>query len=419
MTTITRHPLLSDLERRRDATKADAAALLRAAKAAGRETLNPDEDQRFKTMTETLRLLEDRIRDLRDDDARAGDHNAILRGAGKHRAVSSAGMLAPLGYHQEQLRHAFDQVNRGETAVLTMERRDPGYVSASPLVPPYLMGLPVFPRHESRLLNRLPGLAIDVPQVAYIEVVSTTGTAAVVPEGQPKPELLMPTDSKVATARTIAAHVGISWQAYSGDFPAFVTSVQTELLRCVCDEENAQLYGGTGEANGQVNGLTTNPNVLTFDASTVTTTPGPWDALEHAIETLRSGPALAEPDLILMHPSTWSAVRRQVNTYGSYYVAADPSSEEVNQAWGIDVLVSTAFTAGTAVLLDTSIYGRVVVREPLITRIGYSGTDFTSNVVRYLGEERITQTIERPQAICVVSKLPIAAAADVKAPAKK
>ena len=58
-------------------------------------------------------------------------------------------------------------------------------------------------------------------------------------------------------------------------------------------------------------------------------------------------------------------------------------------------------------------------REPLITRIGYSGTDFTSNVVRYLGEERITQTIERPQAICVVSKLPIAAAADVKAPAKK
>jgi hypothetical protein len=63
--------------------------------------------------------------------------------------------------------------------------------------------------------------------------------------------------------------------------------------------------------------LTTDPNVLTFDGSTVTTTPGPWDAIEHGIETLRSGPALAEPGLALCHPATRSAIRRQTNTYGN------------------------------------------------------------------------------------------------------
>ena len=57
------------------------------------------------------------------------------------------------------------------------------------------------------MLERLPGHAIDVPALAYIEVVTVTGTAAIVAEGAGKPELLMPADQKTATARKIAAHV--------------------------------------------------------------------------------------------------------------------------------------------------------------------------------------------------------------------
>jgi hypothetical protein len=65
--------------------------------------------------------------------------------------------------------------------------------------------------------------------------------------------------------------------------------------------------------------------------------------------------------------------------------------------------------------VDTSLYGRVVARESLVTRIGYAGTDFTDNVIRFLTEEQLTQTIERPQAICVISKLPLVAAAETPA----
>ena len=70
---------------------------------------------------------------------------------------------------------------------------------------------------------------------------------------------------------------------------------------------------------------------------------------------------------------------------------------------------------GQGVLFDTTIYGRVA-RESLVTRIGYSGTDFTQNVVRLLSEERITQTIERPQSICKITGLPTAV--PTQAPAK-
>ena len=160
----------------------------------------------------------------------------------------------------------------------------------------------MFPRHEQRLLERLPRVAIDLSAIQYIELDATTGVAAIVPEGGAKPELTMPATAKAATARKIAAHTGISWEAYSGDYMAFVNAVQVELMRQVTDAENAQLFAGTGEANNQVNGLTTNANVLTLDASTITTVPGPWDALEKGIELLRSGPALAEANLMLAPP---------------------------------------------------------------------------------------------------------------------
>ncbi len=114
---------------------------------------------------------------------------------------------------------------------------------------------------------------------------------------------------------------------------------------------------------------------------------------------------MAEPDLALCSPSTWSAIRR-VTDQGRYYVAPDPSTAEVNTAWGIPVLVSTQFAPGKFVLVDTTRYGRVVVRESLVTRIGYSGTDFTDNIIRFVSEERLTQTIERPQAICVIGGMP-------------
>jgi HK97 family phage major capsid protein len=177
-------------------------------------------------------------------------------------------------------------------------------------------------------------------------------------------------------------------------------------MRAVVDCENLQLYGGTGEANGQVNGLSTNANILTFAA--VGTTENFTD-IAGAIATLRTGPALAEPDLLLLHPDTWANVRTQKDSYGRFLVSPDPSQEQVEQVWGVEVLQSTQFTQGVGVLLDTTLYGRAVVREGLITRIGFAGTDFTQNIVRLVSETRITQTIERPQAICKITGLPTAA----------
>jgi len=124
---------------------------------------------------------------------------------------------------------------------------------------------------------------------------------------------------------------------------------------------------------------------------------------------LRSGPAKAEPNLALATPGTWSAIRRTTNLQGDYYSTSDPTGVGTDSAWGVPVLTSTAFTPGTFTLVDTTRYGRVVVRESLVTRIGYSGKDFTQNIIRFVSEERITQTVERPAAIAKITNLPVSA----------
>jgi hypothetical protein len=89
--------------------------------------------------------------------------------------------------------------------------------------------------------------------------------------------------------------------------------------------------------------------------------------------------------------------------------------------WDVPVVQSTEFTAGEGVLLDSSLFGRVAVRESLVLRMGYSGTDFTDNIVRWVAEERLNVAVERPVAICHITGLPTAAptTTQTKSTAKK
>jgi hypothetical protein len=65
-----------------------------------------------------------------------------------------------------------------------------------------------------------------------------------------------------------------------------------------------------------------------------------------------------------------------------------------------------------------TLFGRVGVRESLVLRVGYSGTDFTDNVVRQVCEERLNLAVERPAATCRIKNLPTAAPTAAKSSAK-
>ena len=162
------------------------------------------------------------------------------------------------------------------------------------------------------------------------------------------------------------------------------------------DVENLQLLAGSGTGT-DMTGFYLTPGILVHDASADTgageTT---WESIEKAIAQLRSGPALSEPDLAIFHPDDWSHIRRIKDGYQRYLAAPDPSTEQVNTAWGIDVLTTTQNPISQRLLIDSSKFGRVAVRQPISLFMGFANDDLIRNLLRWVAETRLVLTVEDP-----------------------
>jgi HK97 family phage major capsid protein len=237
---------------------------------------------------------------------------------------------------------------------------------------------------------------------------STTGAPAPTAEGAAKPEIVLNTTSLTLTAIKLACHVGISYETLM-DFSNFESYAQVEAMKQLEDVENAQLIAGTG-TSGSMTGFLSTSGILSHDASADTGTGVTViDSIEKAIAQLRVGSALATADLLVVHPQTWSAIRRLKDTTGRFlFIAADsdPTRAEANSIFGVPVLVTTAITAGTGLMLDSQRFGRVLIREGITVHTGTNNDDLTKNIVRLVFEERLVLAVERPAAVLAISNLP-------------
>ena len=344
--------------------------------------------------------LEEDTREYREDVRRVGSHPLLDKIS---RAMNSGSRVAPISFDVSELRRAHDRLRRGES--VRLEARD--FATATPDLPPQLAPWVTELQHEGRILDRLPAFALDAPSVEIIQINSVTGAAAVVAEGQAKPEIIPVTTPLTVVAQKIACHVGLSYEALA-DFDVFANYIRIELQRQTIQAENAELMygdGTTGHLHGFINAAA---GTLSFDA---TTAAQDIDAIEQSISAMRVGPSLATPNLCVLNPATWSTIRRTKDSMDRYLLSADPSSDEASSIWGIEVVTTTQCQPGDGLLVDTTKYGRCVVREPLSMRIGWSGDDFVKNLARTVCEERLNNAIERPSSILHIKNLGVPPAA--------
>jgi hypothetical protein len=395
---------LTKLERRRDGARATCESFLMERRDEGREELSEGEALRYAHMLSDLNTLEDRCQEYRRDLERVGGVPAL---GTQRRAIGSAGALAPLHFPQGELRRAFDAARRGEPCEIRsapypgMEQR---FTSADSLLPAELFPFPIEFQHEWRLLDRLPGYSFDRPSIEFIQHISTTGTATSVPEGGLKPEVTLNTQQLTLPAAKLAASMTLSREILD-DWSQFTQYATAELYKIVCDEENLQLLTGDGSGT-DMTGFYNTEGVLSYNAAGDTAPDTTLDSIEKAIQQMRSGSALAEPDLAIFSPEDWSTIRRIKDGYQRFMLAPDPSNDEVNTLWGIPVLVTTQNPVGRALLIDSRKFGQVAVRSPLAMFLGYSGTDFQQNLIRYNAEERLVLTVTRPAAVLEIIGLP-------------
>lgn len=301
--------------------------------------------------------------------------------------------VCPLAFTEESLRQVHKAMENRQSI------RVKAFSTVDPLLPAQLFPSVIARIHENRLLDRLPVTPTQLPITEFLVHQSSTGVPAITAEGATKPDITLNFVQNTVTAQKIACTFGLSWETQM-DFAGTLSYAQGEVFKAVIDVENSALINGSSGIVGfqQTSGILT----LTYSAGTY------LDAFSQAIENLRVGSALAEASLIVMHPGTFGAVRRQKDSQGRYLLNPDPTANEANSIWGVEVLQTTACPAGTAIVLDTQKFGFVVMRSNLELQTGYNGNDFSQNITRWAVEERLNLAVERPAAVLNITGLPTA-----------
>lgn len=406
----------------RDQARARRQAIADRAQREGRgaDDLTKDEQRAFIKLTRELEGgdgdegLEERVGHVAAELARSrGDDEtkAVLAAT-----ANAAGGPTPPGSGVPAVMWDQDELRRAHVALASrgsyrIEQEQRAFSPVSSLLPPWLSPSIIGPAHESRLLTRLPVSPANAPVIEYVRHTTTSGAPfGPTSEGQPKPELVLGTEKILLSISKLACHSGISWESIR-DFDAWYQYVTLEIGRQLVDSENNELLNGDGTTVDNGDGTTTvhmtgllhTSGILTHAVGQSET---PLDAVESSIAALRSGPALAEANLAIFNPATWSAVRRQKDSQNRYLVTPNPLADTANSIWGVPTLITTALAPGAAVLLDTTRLGRTYVLDNLVLTTGYSGDDLVRNIVRAVLEERIGLAVERPGAVLSITGLP-------------
>lgn len=278
--------------------------------------------------------------------------------------------------------------SRGMKALLTT-----GSVPVSVPLNPDPVRDPVRPRH---LREIIPSIANETGQYSYLRQTARTNNAAPVAEGAVKPTSVL-TLERVDSLISTIAHLSEPIPRQQLD--------DAQLLRQFVDQELR--YGLFVALDNQIlvgNGTAPNLRGLNSTAGTQTVTTGA-DALVRVRTAITSLQAVdLEPDALVISPSDWA----RVESVAIAQYAANPNMSPMDlmtrRVFGVNVLVSTAATNGTAWLGAFRDGAFLVIREE--ARIDWSeaaynvgppiSSDFERNLIRFRAEMRVGFAVTRP-----------------------
>ncbi|BBY08172.1 phage major capsid protein [Mycobacterium noviomagense] len=307
---------------------------------------------------------------------------------------------------------------------------------------PYAVGLGYEP---TRIAALLPGASMPGPSAAWLSHTANTAEAAGVAEGGTKGDIGPTITENQVKPQKIAGLVSTSleaWQDTSAYGEAALSSwLPQELTRSLINSESAFLLTATtgssnsygGPTNATFNGLLMQSGTLSRAVGSDT----PLDAMNKAYIDVRTGSAYAEPDLVIMHPATWGALRREKSSFGTYILdqetgplgltadgspasagpAAEPNPFSIikqgtpavyGSLWGVKVAATTQCPAGTAIVMSVKAGGGI-----FWTRLGillqfnpWGDAEWTTNTFSWRVEERVALSVPRPSALNIVTGLP-------------
>lgn len=238
---------------------------------------------------------------------------------------------------------------------------------------------------------------------------ATTAAAPTAPEtagalvpatgGGYKPESAMTLEVVSTAVKTIAHWIPITKRA-AADASQVRTLVDNFLRYGLNEELEDQILTGSGSGEN-FEGITTAVTQTVGSAGT------DLDAIVDAIKTIRVT-GRRRPTAVVFHPNDWySTGFLLAKDADERYLVGDPraSVEQLNQLWGLQVVVSEAMTENTALVGD---FRQAVLweREGVSLMVSDQHADFfTRNLLAILAEMRAAFGVLDVQAFCEVTAL--------------
>jgi HK97 family phage major capsid protein len=260
----------------------------------------------------------------------------------------------------------------------------------------------------------------DSDAVDYVRVTSKTNAAATVAEatsaaaptqdgstgplvldedGGYKPESSIAFESVSTAVKTIAHWIPMTKRA-AADAGQVRTLVDAFLRYGLNEELEDQILKGDGTGENFTGILNSSP-------MTVGSAGTDLDAIVDAIRAVRVT-GRNRPTGLVVHPNDWySAGFLLAKDSSGNYLVGDPraSVDQLNQLWGLQVVVSEAMTENTALVGD---FRKAVLweREGVSVMVSDQHADFfTRNLLAILAEMRAAFGVLDPQAFCTVTSV--------------
>ena len=308
------------------------------------------------------------VGDLRLGQFMSADEVAGLFGAGLHGGEGWMSKLDPLG------------VNAAITDNSTDLREGP-YRGIAPQLKRPLSFLDFWPS-----VTVTEGKSHDYT----VESGALTG-AAETAEEQLKPELAMQLDDKTVTYQTIAGWVKVARQKLD-DSADLGNRIRSRALYSVMLRLETQVIGGNGSGANLLGVLNSGVASAAFVSGS-----NPIDMIVRCVQAIRAVGAVPNVAAVSLTDLTTAYLMKATGS-GEYLFF---SAMQLLNSMGVSVVPSIGLTAGTVVVADTRLAGRVIVREGANVRISDSDQDdVIRNKVTILAEGRFGVEVTQPTAVC-------------------
>ncbi|NLU42201.1 MAG: phage major capsid protein [Firmicutes bacterium] len=268
----------------------------------------------------------------------------------------------------------------------------PGYL----YTPERLAEIMRAPDRTMRVRDLIPVLTTGVGAIEFVRETGFTNMAATVGEApaQGKPESGLSFEIVSISVKTIAHWLPATRQILA-DAPQLSSYIDQRLIYGLKLVEDGQILYGDGLGNN-LQGILTDSKIQSYKWSDGKAGDNKVDAIRRAMTRAR----LAEYPVtgIVLHPNDWEDIELMKGTDG-HYIWIRVSEGGQQRLWRVPVVDTPAIQEGDFLVGAFAMGTALWDREEAAIRVSDSHDQFfIKNMVAILAEERLAQTIYRPEA---------------------